>query len=142
MIGTAGVDGLNRLSDAASGFARLRGRLRSMLGSSGGRRQGRWLLRVAVTAACTSLWLLAINGTASAAGVSGYRVVSAAQNVAAGQGGTASATCPSGDVVLSGGYQVSDSRPGALNYWGSAPTLATGRIQKSRTAQIRRGEGG
>jgi hypothetical protein len=69
-------------------------------------------------------WLVALSGTASAAGVSGYRVVSATQNVAAGQGGTASATCPSGDVVLSGGYQVSDSTPGALNYWGSAPTLA------------------
>ena len=103
MIGMAGVDGVKRLSVAATECARRCARLRLILGSPGGRPRRRWLLAVAVTAACTSLWLAALSGTASAAGVSGYRVVSATQNVAAGQGGTASATCPTGEVVLSGG---------------------------------------
>ena len=57
--------------------------------------------------ACAAVWLLAVGTSAQAQGVSGYtEVTGAAVTVPGFTSATGSATCPTGDVVLSGGYTL------------------------------------
>src|SRR5690242_97219 len=58
--------------------------------------------------ACAAMWLGAVGTSAQAQGVSGYTEVTGAVVTVPGfTSATGSATCPAGDVVVSGGYTLS-----------------------------------
>jgi large repetitive protein len=95
-----------------------------------GRGTARRLRPVAVialtTAALITVWLVAAGSSAQAQGVSGYTEVTGASVTVPGfTSATGSATCPTGDVVLSGGYMLLG---GNMVVAASAPVDAKGSI--------------
>src|SRR5215475_3113690 len=78
---------------------------------------------------CAAVWLAAVGTSAQAQGISGYtEVTGAAVTVPGMTSATGLATCPAGDVVLSGGYTLVG---GNMEVDTSAPLDAKGTISST-----------